>query len=100
MACRAVRRIALGVGLVFVPAATAWLLSYQAGYALLGYPPFWVLLTAAHFHIAGVALLIIAHGVPNALLVALVALAAFARTPPRRAQRQGEVPWPEKVATR
>ena len=56
---RSASRVALAVGLVFVPAATAWLLAYQAGYALLGYPPFWVLLTAAHFHVAGVALLII-----------------------------------------
>jgi hypothetical protein len=56
---RPANRIALGVGLVFVPAATAWLFAYQVGYALLGYPPFWVLLTAAHFHIAGVSLLII-----------------------------------------
>jgi hypothetical protein len=52
-------RIALSTGLVFVPAATTWLLAYQAGHPLLGYPPFWVLLTAAHFHVAGVALLII-----------------------------------------
>jgi len=56
---RPANRIALGVGLVFVPAATAWLLAYQVGYPLLGYPPFWVLLTAAHFHVAGVSLLII-----------------------------------------
>ncbi len=56
---RPANRIALSVGLMFVPAATAWLLAYQVGYPLLGYPPFWVLLTAAHFHIAGVSLLII-----------------------------------------
>ena len=63
---RPASRIALAVGLVFVPAATAWLFAYQTGYALLGYPPFWVILTAAHFHVAGVALLIlvgrISHG--------------------------------------
>ncbi len=56
---RPANRIALAVGLMFVPAATAWLLAYQVGYSLLAYPPFWVLLTAAHFHIAGVALLVI-----------------------------------------
>jgi hypothetical protein len=56
---RPANRIALAVGLMFVPAATAWLLAYQVAYPLLGYPPFWVLLTAAHFHIAGVSLLII-----------------------------------------
>ncbi len=56
---RPANRIAIAVGLMFVPAATAWLLAYQVAYPLLGYPPFWVLLTAAHFHIAGVSLLII-----------------------------------------
>lgn len=52
-------RIALSVGLVFLPAATLWLGSARAGYELLGYAPFWVLLTAAHFHVAGMYLLIV-----------------------------------------
>lgn len=51
--------LALNVGLVFVPAATTWLFAHRAGYSLLGYDPFWVLLTAAHFHVAGVFLLVI-----------------------------------------
>ncbi len=50
-------RITQAVALLFVPAATAWLFSYAAGHALLGYPPFWVILTAAHFHVAGICLL-------------------------------------------
>ncbi len=52
-------RIALSVGLVFLPAATLWLVSARAGHQLLGYAPFWVLLTAAHFHVAGMYLLIV-----------------------------------------
>lgn len=56
---RSASRIALGVGLVFVPAATFWLACARGGYALLGYAPFWVLLTAAHFHVAGVYLLVV-----------------------------------------
>lgn len=76
---RPASRFALAVGLAFVPAATAWLLAYRAGYALLGYPPFWVLLTAAHFHVAGVYLLTVvgrvAHGrgrVAGAIAIACV----------------------------
>jgi hypothetical protein len=52
-------RIASCVGLVFLPAATMWLVAARWGYKLLGYEPFWVLLTAAHFHVAGVYLLTI-----------------------------------------
>ncbi len=80
---RPASRIALSVGLVFVPAAASWLLAYQAGYPLLGYPPFWVLLTAAHFHIAGIALLVIvgriAHG--RGVLGAAVALGCVLSVP-------------------
>ena len=52
-------RIATSVGLMFVPAAATWLVCSRAGYELLGYAPFWVLLTSAHFHVAGVSLLVI-----------------------------------------
>lgn len=52
-------RIAAGAGMVFLPAATTWLVAARWGYPLLGYVPFWVLLTAAHFHVAGVYLLTI-----------------------------------------
>jgi hypothetical protein len=57
---RTAARLALAVGLVFVPAAATWLLAYQVGHPLLGYSPFWVLLTAAHFGVAGVALPVVA----------------------------------------
>ena len=46
-------QLAQHVALIVLAGASVWLVSYQAGYALLGYPPFWVLLTAAHFHVAG-----------------------------------------------
>lgn len=46
-------QLAMAASLVGLAAASVWLLAYNAGYALLGYPPLWVLLTAAHFHIAG-----------------------------------------------
>lgn len=53
-------RFAVNAGLMMMPAAAAWLVAARAGYALLAYPPFWVILTAAHFHVAGVTLMIVA----------------------------------------
>lgn len=52
-------QITVAIGLIFVPAATTWLLAFRGGYQLLGYSSFWVLLTSAHFHVAGCYLLII-----------------------------------------
>ncbi len=58
---------------VYLGGAAVWLVAHRADHALLGYPPFWVLLTAAHFHVAGFYLTSIAalHRHPVALLVAL-----------------------------
>lgn len=53
---RPAARASMGLGLLFLPAAACWLVAAAAGHALLGYPPFWVILTAAHFHVAGAAL--------------------------------------------
>lgn len=53
---RPAARAGMGLGLLFLPAAACWLVAAAAGHALLGYPPFWVALTAAHFHVAGAAL--------------------------------------------
>lgn len=46
-------QLAMAFGLVGLAGAATWLLAHRAGIALLDYPPFWVLLTAAHFHVAG-----------------------------------------------
>lgn len=51
--------LAICAGLMFLPGAATWLVAHRAGYPLLGYPPFWVILTAAHFHVAGAYLAII-----------------------------------------
>lgn len=56
---RPASRVVVAIGLVFLPAAATWLLAARAGVALLGYAPFWVLLTAAHFHVAGCYLLVV-----------------------------------------
>jgi YndJ-like protein len=76
-------RMALAIGLVFLPAAATWLVSYQADLPLLGYAPAWVLLTALHFHIAGMALFVvvgrISHG--RGRLAAAVAVACAVAMP-------------------
>jgi len=76
-------RLALSVGLVFLPAATMWLVSARAGYQLLGYAPFWVLLTAAHFHVAGMYLLIVLGRVTfeRGRLAAAIAIACVLSVP-------------------
>jgi hypothetical protein len=76
-------RIALSVGLVFLPAATLWLVSARAGYPLLGYEPFWVLLTAAHFHVAGMYLLVVLGRVTfeRGRLAAAIAIACVLSVP-------------------
>ncbi|MBZ0238864.1 MAG: YndJ family protein, partial [Deltaproteobacteria bacterium] len=58
---------------VYLGGAAVWLVAHRAGHALLGYPPLWVLLTAAHFHVAGFYLTSIAalHRHAVAVLVAL-----------------------------
>ncbi len=83
VAQRPAARIALSVGLVFVPAATLWLICARWGYSLLGYAPFWVLLTAAHFHVAGVYLLIVLGRVSyeRGRLAAALALACVLSVP-------------------
>ncbi|MBL9019660.1 MAG: YndJ family transporter [Myxococcales bacterium] len=76
-------KLARSVGLVFLPAATTWLVAERAGHALLGYAPFWVLLTAAHFHVAGVYLMTILGRVTEGrgALGAAVAIACVASVP-------------------
>jgi hypothetical protein len=54
-----VPQLAMAAGLVGFAAAATWLVAHRAGIALLDYPPFWVLLTAAHFHIAATVLPIV-----------------------------------------
>lgn len=44
-------QLAMAAGLVGLAGASVWVLAHRANIALLDYPPFWVLLTAAHFHV-------------------------------------------------
>lgn len=40
----------------FLIVGVGWLGAHRLGWDLMGYPPYWVALTAAHFHVAGFAL--------------------------------------------
>jgi hypothetical protein len=57
---RPASELGVAAGAVFLAGAAVWLGAHRAGVALLGYPPYWVALTAAHFLIAGVALPVVA----------------------------------------
>ncbi len=50
---RPVSELVGALALVYLGGAALWLASARVGVELLGYPPLWVLLTAAHFHVAG-----------------------------------------------
>ena len=50
---RPVSELVASLALVYLAGAVVWLVAHRAGHALLGYPPLWVLLTTAHFHVAG-----------------------------------------------
>jgi hypothetical protein len=52
--------LGLAAAMLYLPAAAIWLIAHRAGVALLGYPPYWVALTATHFHLAGVVLPVVA----------------------------------------
>jgi len=52
-------QLAMHIGTIMLAGAATWLFAYSAGIPLLGYKAFWVLLTAAHFHVAGAYLAII-----------------------------------------
>jgi hypothetical protein len=69
------------VALIVLAAAMAWLVAYRAGYALLGYPPLWVLLTAAHFHVAGCYLPLVVASVARTRRAHAIALGCIAGLP-------------------
>jgi len=52
-------QLAMAAGLVGLAGASVWVIAHRANIALLDYPPFWVLLTAAHFHVGATILPIV-----------------------------------------
>jgi hypothetical protein len=80
-----VSELGIGAGALYLGGAAVWLCAHRAGYALLGYPPYWVALTATHFHVAGLALPLAAghlarRGGPLASLTVLVVITAIPLT--------------------
>jgi hypothetical protein len=57
---RPASELGVAAGAVFLAGAAVWLGAHRAGIALLGYPAYWVALTATHFLVAGVALPVVA----------------------------------------
>ncbi len=77
--------LATAGGLVLWPGGALWLVAHRAGVDLLGYPPLWVGLTAAHFHVAGAFLpIVVGRAVVDrgrgAKAVAIIALLAVPLT--------------------
>jgi hypothetical protein len=51
-----VAELAIDAGFVFIAVGGMWTVAWRAGGSFMGFAPLWVLLTAAHFHVAGFAL--------------------------------------------
>jgi hypothetical protein len=64
---RPVEELAIDVGLIYLPVGAVWLLASRLGVPFLGFSEPWVILTAAHFHYAGLAAPVIAGLIGRAL---------------------------------
>lgn len=64
---RPIEELAVDVGLMYLPVGGAWLVASRLGVPLLGFSEPWVMLTAAHFHYAGLAAPVLAGLVGRAL---------------------------------
>jgi hypothetical protein len=96
---RPVSELVASLALVYLGGAAVWLVAHRAGHALLGYPPLWVLLTAAHFHVAGAYLAAIAglHARRGGVVAPAAALAVALAVPLTAAGIHGPR-WLETVA--
>lgn len=61
------RELAIDAGLAYLPVGGVWLVASRLGVPFLGFSEPWVMLTAAHFHFAGLAAPVIAGAVGRAL---------------------------------
>jgi hypothetical protein len=64
---RPIEELAVDLGLIYLPVGGVWLVASRLGTPLLGFAEPWVMLTAAHFHYAGLAAPVIAGAVGRAL---------------------------------
>lgn len=63
----AIEELAIDAGLLYLPVGGVWLVASRLGIPFLGFSEPWVMLTAAHFHFAGLAAPVIAGAVGRAL---------------------------------
>lgn len=66
----AASELAIDAGLLYLPVGGVWLVASRLGVPFLGFSEPWVMLTAAHFHFAGLAAPVIAGAVGRALRAA------------------------------
>jgi len=71
-----IQELAIDAGLLYLPVGGVWLVASRLGIPFLGFSEPWVMLTAAHFHYAGLAAPVIAGAVGRALHRALHAPAS------------------------
>lgn len=64
---RPIQELAIDAGLMYLPVGGVWLVASRLGTPFLGFSEPWVMLTAAHFHYAGLAAPVIAGAVGRAL---------------------------------
>jgi hypothetical protein len=62
-----IQELAIDAGLLYLPGGDVWLVASRLGVPFLGFSEPWVMLTAAHFHYAGLAAPVIAGAVGRAL---------------------------------
>lgn len=71
-----IQELAIDAGLLYLPVGGVWLVASRLGIPFLGFSEPWVMLTAAHFHYAGLAAPVIAGAVGRSLHWALHAPAS------------------------
>ena len=79
---RPLHELARSFAMVYLSVGGMWLVAWRAGWTVMGFPPVWGALTAAHFHCAGCGLLLaislLARHRPSRLIHAAAALAIIA----------------------
>ncbi len=79
---RPLHELAQSFAMLYLTVGAMWLVAWRAGWTIMGFPPVWGALTAAHFHCAGCGLLLaislLARHRPGRLIHAAAALAIVA----------------------
>ena len=79
---RPAHELAQSFAMVYLSVGGMWLVAWRAGWSVMGFPPVWGALTAAHFHCAGCGLLLaislLARHRPHRIIHAAAAVAIIA----------------------